>query len=83
MAKATSRASDPSADWNAWCIDQWRTFIKGDTFTGRDGVANKDSSIPGFVDRLYAMPAFGGWTRDQVDTWVRDVFQKTGHRFDA
>lgn len=83
MAKATSRATDPSADWNAWVIDQWRTFIKGDTFTGRDGVANKESSIPGFVDRLNSMPMFGGWTRDQVDTWVRDVFQKTAHRFDA
>lgn len=83
LAKAASRGADPKNDWNAWCVNQWRSYLKGDTGTNRDGMPNKRTTVPSFVLWLKGKPEFSGWTPSQVNTWVEDVFKQTAHRFDA
>ena len=29
LAKATSRAEQSKSDWDAWCVREWGTFVKG------------------------------------------------------
>lgn len=83
LAKAISRGTDPTTDWNAWCIESWRTFLKGDTITKRNGMPNKRSTIPYFADWLMKLPSFNGWSKPNVITWTEKVFKETNHRFDA